>query len=252
MKICWTAGACLALMLGGCATITRGTNDVFEVNTVPDQAQVTTTNGFACVSPCALKMPRRSEFDVTISKVGYETARAHVTNGVAGGGGVAMAGNVVLGGIIGAGVDAGTGAMLDLKPNPLNVTLAPLSNAPAVAGLAAPTNAVIPAPPAAAAPPMEQIPVQASTPAMALTSPAAPSTIAPGVPPTASTAAVPAAALAPSPGTNSLLLPPVPTQTRKLPGHRVAGHGCPGFAPRVLYASNPDKLPKTCERMEAL
>lgn len=40
-------------------------------------------------------------------------------------GGVAMAGNVILGGIIGAGVDAGTGAMLDLTPNPAHVELRP-------------------------------------------------------------------------------------------------------------------------------
>lgn len=34
-----------------------------------------------------------------------------------------MAGNVVFGGLIGAGVDAGTGAMLELVPNPVKVTL---------------------------------------------------------------------------------------------------------------------------------
>jgi hypothetical protein len=34
-----------------------------------------------------------------------------------------MAGNVLLGGIIGAGVDVTTGAMLDLTPNPLNISL---------------------------------------------------------------------------------------------------------------------------------
>lgn len=36
-----------------------------------------------------------------------------------------MAGNVLVGGIIGAGVDAGTGAMLDLTPNPAHVDLRP-------------------------------------------------------------------------------------------------------------------------------
>lgn len=37
-----------------------------------------------------------------------------------------MAGNVVLGGFIGAAVDAGTGAAKQLKPNPIKVTLVPL------------------------------------------------------------------------------------------------------------------------------
>jgi len=37
-----------------------------------------------------------------------------------------MAGNVLLGGVIGAGVDAGTGAMHSHKPNPLVVELTPI------------------------------------------------------------------------------------------------------------------------------
>ena len=44
---------------------------------------------------------------------------------VAGSGGAAMAGNVLVGGLIGAGVDASSGAMLDLVPNPMKVTLEP-------------------------------------------------------------------------------------------------------------------------------
>ena len=40
-------------------------------------------------------------------------------------GGTAMAGNLLIGGIIGAGVDAATGASKDLTPNNLEVTLAP-------------------------------------------------------------------------------------------------------------------------------
>lgn len=225
---------CVALSgaaLSGCATITRGTNDVFEVNTVPSQAQATTTNGFACVSPCALKMPRRSEFDVVISKAGYETAQAHVTNAVAGAGGAAMAGNVILGGIIGAGVDAGTGAMLDLRPNPLNVTLAPLGTQVAQAGKAqAAPVAFVPA-----AAPIAPVVLPAS---MAATP--------------AALAAQPVAAPALAASASPLALPPVPTQTTKLPGHRVEARGCPGYAPRVLYAESPDKLPKNCESVTPL
>jgi hypothetical protein len=37
-----------------------------------------------------------------------------------------MAGNVIVGGIIGAGIDAGTGAMLNLVPNPVVLTLEPV------------------------------------------------------------------------------------------------------------------------------
>lgn len=77
-------------------------------------------------------MPRRSEFVATIELEGYHTHEATVTYGASTGGGTAMAGNVLLGGIIGAGIDAGTGAMNDLRPNPLQVTLRPLPEASAV------------------------------------------------------------------------------------------------------------------------
>ncbi len=39
-----------------------------------------------------------------------------------------MAGNVLVGGLIGAGVDAISGATKDLKPNPVNVRLVPIGS----------------------------------------------------------------------------------------------------------------------------
>jgi hypothetical protein len=68
-------------------------------------------------------MPRKSDFDVTITKVGFQTIKTHVTNQVGAGGAAGMAGNVLVGGIIGAGVDAFSGAMLNLAPNPLTIKL---------------------------------------------------------------------------------------------------------------------------------
>jgi membrane-bound inhibitor of C-type lysozyme len=120
--------ACLAvsaaLSLSACATVTRGTSEAFTVNTDPSGAAVRTTAGFACdATPCTWKMPRKAEFDVTITKPGYKTVQTHVVHQVSSGGGAAMAGNVILGGLIGAGVDVATGAMMELKPNPLTVKL---------------------------------------------------------------------------------------------------------------------------------
>jgi hypothetical protein len=114
----------LTTSLAACATITRGQHTAWEVNTNPPSAKVRTSNGFFCDStPCSLTMPRKSEFTATISKAGFKTLEVRVTNKVSSGGGVGMAGNVLLGGIIGAGVDVTTGAMLDLTPNPLNISL---------------------------------------------------------------------------------------------------------------------------------
>jgi len=114
----------LTMSLAACATITRGEHTAWEVNTNPPGAKVRTSNGFFCdATPCSLSMLRKSEFTATISKPGYKTLEIRVTNKVSGNGGAGMAGNVIFGGLIGAGVDMTTGAMLDLTPNPLNVTL---------------------------------------------------------------------------------------------------------------------------------
>jgi hypothetical protein len=115
-----------ALSVTACATVTRGTSEAWTVQTDPGGATVRTTAGFACdATPCTFKMPRKSEFQVTISKPGYRTVETQVTNQVAGAGAAGMAGNVLVGGVIGAGVDIATGAMLELKPNPLVIKLEP-------------------------------------------------------------------------------------------------------------------------------
>ncbi|RMC30799.1 translation initiation factor 2 [Paracoccus alkanivorans] len=113
-----------AISLAGCATITRGTKDALVVNSTPGGAQVKMSDGQTCDNtPCTFKVPRKSELNVLVTKERCKPQQIRVTNKVAGGGGAAMAGNVLVGGLIGAGVDASSGAMLDLVPNPVNVTL---------------------------------------------------------------------------------------------------------------------------------
>jgi hypothetical protein len=68
-------------------------------------------------------MPRKSTFVATVIKPGYKPATISVTNKISGGGGVGMAGNLILGGVIGAAVDGSNGSMLDLVPNPAFVKL---------------------------------------------------------------------------------------------------------------------------------
>lgn len=116
--------ACAVLSMAGCATITRGSNDTLVVNSTPTGAQVKMSDGQVCNNtPCTFKVPRKSELNVLITKDRCAPQQIRVSNKVAGGGSAAMAGNVLVGGIIGAGVDASTGAMLDLVPNPVEVTL---------------------------------------------------------------------------------------------------------------------------------
>jgi hypothetical protein len=120
-------GACIiacAVALTGCATITRGSNDAWEVSSDPGGAKVETSNGHQCpATPCAIRMPRKSEFTATVTKDGYKLATITVTHKTAGAGAAGVAGNVLLGGVIGLGVDVYSGASQDLTPNPATVTL---------------------------------------------------------------------------------------------------------------------------------
>jgi hypothetical protein len=121
------AGACLlALSTGACATITRGTQTDWNVDSTPSGAAVETSNGYRCAAtPCALRMPRNSEFTATITKEGYEPATIAVTHVLASGGTAGFVGNVLAGGVIGMAVDGTNGATQDLSPNPAMVTLTP-------------------------------------------------------------------------------------------------------------------------------
>lgn len=109
--------------LSGCATVTRGTEEALVVESEPSGADVRLSNGMTGTTPTSFKVKRKENLVVTVSKRGYQTATINVTSQVAGAGGAAMAGNVLLGGIVGAAVDASTGAMNELKPNPVKVTL---------------------------------------------------------------------------------------------------------------------------------
>lgn len=97
------------------------------MNTVPGGASIRTSNGRACdATPCTFTLDHRSSFDVTIKKAGYKDWTGHVAHQFSTGGGVAFAGNVILGGGVGMIVDAATGSTQKLVPNPLNVTLEPV------------------------------------------------------------------------------------------------------------------------------
>lgn len=116
----------LSVSLPACATITRGTTQQFTVESSPPGARAATSNGFQCdATPCTFRMPRKDAFTVTISREGYVTQEHRITSGVSSGGTVGLAGNLVFGGVVGGVVDATSGAMNDLTPNPLIVTLAP-------------------------------------------------------------------------------------------------------------------------------
>ncbi len=117
--------ALTALSLGACATAIRGTTEDVALTSQPSGAAVRLSTGMTCETPCTLKVDRKQEFVASFSKPGYEPQDIPVGTRVAGSGVAASAGNVLLGGVIGVGVDAYTGATLEHFPNPVHATLVP-------------------------------------------------------------------------------------------------------------------------------
>lgn len=155
------AGA-VAPFFTGCATVTRGTSEVLVIESEPSGANVRMSNGMVGTTPTSFKIPRKGSLVVNIEKEGYEPLTVNVHTQVAGAGAAGMAGNVLVGGLIGVGIDSFSGGMLEHKPNPVRATLVPLNKNPPVA-VALVTDTSTPA--ATTAPVLEStVPVEAKHP----------------------------------------------------------------------------------------
>jgi hypothetical protein len=161
MMLCGLAAA--SLLLPACATVTRGTSQKFNIETTPTAAEVSLSTGQQCVSPCQLKLKRKPGFTATVKKEGYQTQTVKVDSKLGGGGAVAGAGNIILGGVIGGIVDGSNGSMNNLTPNPLKITLVP-DAAPAEAVTAAPAVETVPVPAAEVAPAADAAPAAEAAP----------------------------------------------------------------------------------------
>lgn len=100
-------------MLGGCASIVEGTDQQVTVNTTPQGAKCALTRageviGVANPTPQTLTLDK-SKNDVTIvcEKAGFQEATAVLDSEFQ----AMTLGNLLVGGVIGVGVDAATGAL---------------------------------------------------------------------------------------------------------------------------------------------
>jgi len=126
MRILGVLAACA--MLGGCASVARGTTETISVESTPPGAEAIISgldNPMTCMTPCAVVAKRNADISVTVQKSGYEPQVVQLTKEIPPAGAAGFAGNVLLGGLVGMGVDAVTGAATDHKPNPVIVTLQP-------------------------------------------------------------------------------------------------------------------------------
>ena len=122
--------AALAAPCVGCASVTRGTTENISISSTPAGATAEITGleiPTSCVTPCVVQAKRNADITVTVNKEGYEPQIIPLTKEIPGSGAAGFAGNVLLGGLVGMGVDAATGAAQDHKPNPVIVTLQPVA-----------------------------------------------------------------------------------------------------------------------------
>jgi hypothetical protein len=100
------------ILLGGCATVVRGTEQDITVDTAPNGARIQFSNGQTCMSPCSISARRNQPLEVTISRQGCVPQTAFIRPRI-----------TALGGILGGLPDLATGAVYDLEPSSLSFTL---------------------------------------------------------------------------------------------------------------------------------
>jgi hypothetical protein len=127
MKTAYFVALAACFSVTGCASITRGTSEDVTVNALPADSEITTSTGVTCAqSPCIVHVDRKTAFTAYAKHQGYEPGTLAIQTHVSGGGAAGLAGNILVGGIIGVGVDAATGATLDHYPNPATIVLRPV------------------------------------------------------------------------------------------------------------------------------
>ncbi|QIE46916.1 translation initiation factor 2 [Pseudohalocynthiibacter aestuariivivens] len=124
---------CATLSLSACATVTRGNSEDVVFTSEPTGAQMTTSMGVGCTTPCTIDIKRRKAFSAVFQQ-GGETRTIAVASKIGGGGVATGAANVIAGGVVGIAVDASTGATLEHMPNPVHADFSkPQSQAQVIA-----------------------------------------------------------------------------------------------------------------------
>jgi hypothetical protein len=148
--ICVAAFAALAAGLTGCGTITQGMSQDIAITSNPPGAHCDLTRKGEHVAtldktPGSVKVDKtKNDIMLTCTKKGYQEASANLESGY----GAGTFGNIILGGVIGWGIDSATGA--DNKyPSTATVNLVPVGE---TAPAATPANTPAASNPAAAVP----------------------------------------------------------------------------------------------------
>jgi len=111
----------LTFFMAGCATIVSGTTQKVSVTSQPSGADAKVDGNMSAKTPATFTLDRKNDHTLEISKEGYKTATIlfkKTFNGM-------TTGNILIGGIIGTGIDAASGSMNKLIPERVDVVLEP-------------------------------------------------------------------------------------------------------------------------------
>ncbi|MGC4129404.1 MAG: PEGA domain-containing protein [Bergeyella sp.] len=109
-----------SLSMTSCATILTGSKDSITFNSQPEGAKVVFQGTEKCVTPCTTEIQRSlGKRSVEIKKEGYETKELKLEKTF---NPVTLV-NILLGGVIGIGIDLGTGSFLKYDPKVYNAEL---------------------------------------------------------------------------------------------------------------------------------
>ncbi len=123
LRLSAVASATAIIFLGtGCATLINSPHQDVPVSTTPPGATITVDEK-TYRSPCKIKLARSRDHRMVIERQGYQQETRLITRVPT----AATLGNLVLGGLIGFGVDAISGANNRLVPDQIDVRLIPAS-----------------------------------------------------------------------------------------------------------------------------
>jgi len=116
----------IALFAQGCATIMQGSTQQINVSSLPPGATVLVDGGLRFTTPAVLELSRKDAHQIEISLDGYHPEVVDlrpVTSNM-------VAGNFIVGGLIGYAVDQSTGGAMRLVPEVVQVNLRPITPEP--------------------------------------------------------------------------------------------------------------------------
>jgi|GEM_PF-602758 len=108
----------------GCASIISGGNQSIYFDSIPQDAEVTiraiqSENSWEGTTPFTAELKRKHEYRVTVKLDGYETTHVRINRDVNNW----VVGNLILGIMPWVVIDYATGAMFELKPDEILITL---------------------------------------------------------------------------------------------------------------------------------